>query len=218
MDLKESKTLINLNTAFVGESKARNKYTYFAQAARRDGQEKVARALESMAVNEMTHAKFWFELINGKPEDVLTNLKNVMQDELEEWMNMYPGFAKTAREEGFEDIAIMFEHVAAIEKSHEERFMKLFIEVKNEENQKESSPKAENIQPKNIQPENIKPENQRAGNPETGSTEVGYEKICMPPKKPEIGYRCQFCGATFRDRQDACPVCKAIGSFDHVEI
>lgn len=133
MDLKDTKTFENLKAALAGESIARNKYTYFAEAARRDGYEKVAKELEAMAVNEMTHARFWFECINGKPGDVLTNLKIAMQGELEEWNSMYPAFAKQAREEGLEEVAVMFDNVAAIEKTHEERFMKLFLEIKKAE-------------------------------------------------------------------------------------
>ncbi|KMZ54290.1 rubrerythrin family protein [Dorea sp. D27] len=185
MDLKDSKTYENLKTALSGESLARNKYTYFAQAARRDGHEHIAEELEAMAVNEMTHARFWFELIYGKPVDVLTNLQIAMKGEYDEWNSMYPEFAKKAREEGFEDIAVMFEHVASIEKSHEERFMKLFIEAKKSESSADQEPAAP------------------------------AEEV---PSAPEYGYRCVFCGAVFPNRPDVCSVCKAIGSFDHVEV
>lgn len=185
MDLKDTKTLANLKTALAGESMARNKYTYFAQAARRDGRDKVADEFEAMAVNEMTHAKFWFELVHGKPGDVFTNLKNAMAGELSEWKTMYPEFAQTAREEGFEDIAVMFENVASIEKNHEERFMKLFLDMKNADARKE------------------------------GSEAIAQE--AEPKKKSGVEYRCVFCGATFEDRLDVCPVCKAIGAFDLVK-
>lgn len=185
MDLKDSKTYENLKTALSGESLARNKYTYFAQAARRDGHEHIAEELEAMAVNEMTHARFWFELVFGRPGDVLANLQIAMKGEYDEWNSMYPEFAKKAREEGFEDIAVMFEHVASIEKSHEERFMKLFIEAK-------------------------KPESNERSKTVTTSEEA--------PPAPKYGYRCVFCGAVFPERPDVCSVCKAIGSFDHVEV
>lgn len=185
MELNESKTYENLKAALSGESLARNKYTYFADAARRDGHDHIAAELEAMAVNEMTHARFWFELIYGKPGDVLTNLQAAMKGEYDEWNRMYPEFAKKAREEGFEDIAVMFEHVASIEKSHEERFMKLFIEHK-----KSINDAAEETAP-----------------PEEDN-----------PAAPKYGYRCVFCGAVFPERPDVCSVCKAIGSFDHIEV
>lgn len=184
MELKDTQTFKNLKAALAGESMARNKYTYFSQAARHDGADKVADEFEAMAVNEMTHARFWFELVNGKPGDIFENLKNAMAGEMDEWKNMYPEFAKTAREEGFEEIAVMFENVAAIEKTHEERFMKLFLEMKN--------------------PDLVKADK--------GSVSSGGES----KKKPDEGYRCVFCGATYPDRLDVCPVCKAIGAFDHI--
>lgn len=187
MELKDTKTLANLKAALAGESMARNKYTYFAQAARQEGLDKVADEFEAMAVNEMTHAKFWFELVHGKPGDVFANLKSAMQGELDEWKSMYPEFAKTAREEGLDDIAVMFDNVASIEKSHEERFMKLFMELKSAEAKKEGN-----------------------------SNKAEKSEEAAPKKKAEDEYRCVFCGATFSDRLDVCPVCKAIGAFDLV--
>ncbi len=129
MELKNTKTAENLRAALAGESIARNKYTYFAQAARKNGDEKVAQAFEEMARNEMTHAKFWFELLFGKPESTRDCLMTAASGEYSEWSNMYPKFAQQAREEGLEDIAIMFEHVANIERSHENRFMTLLAEL-----------------------------------------------------------------------------------------
>lgn len=128
MDLKNTKTAENLQKALAGESIARNKYTYFAQAARLCGDAEAAEAFEQMAKNEMMHAKFWFEQLCGRPEDVQVCLTQAAQGEYSEWHDMYPDFARQAREEGFEDLAIMFEKVAAIERSHESRFMTLLAE------------------------------------------------------------------------------------------
>ena len=128
MDLKNTKTAENLQKALAGESIARNKYTYFAQAARLRSDAKAAEAFEQMAKNEMMHAKFWFEQLYGRPEDVQACLTQAAQGEYSEWHDMYPDFARQAREEGFEDLAIMFEKVAAIERSHESRFMTLLAE------------------------------------------------------------------------------------------
>ena len=128
MDLKNTKTAENLRKALAGESIARNKYTYFAQAARLCGDAEAAEAFEQMSKNEMMHAKFWFEQLYGRPEDVQACLTQAAQGEYSEWHDMYPDFARQAREEGFEDLAIMFEKVAAIERSHESRFMTLLAE------------------------------------------------------------------------------------------
>ena len=129
MDIKDTKTAENLRKALAGESIARNKYTYFAMAARDSGDEEIAAAFEQMANNEMTHAKFWFELLNGKPTDTRECLTQAAMGEYSEWHDMYPGFAAQAREEGLEEIAVMFEKVAAIERSHEGRFMTLLAKL-----------------------------------------------------------------------------------------
>lgn len=129
MELKNTKTAENLRAALAGESIARNKYTYYAMAARKNGDEKIAQAFEEMARNEMTHAKFWFELLNGKPTSTKDCLIAAASGEYSEWKTMYPQFAEQARAEGLEDIAIMFEHVANIERSHENRFMTLLAEL-----------------------------------------------------------------------------------------
>ena len=125
MEFSTSKTAENLQKALAGESIARNKYTYFAQTARANGHEEVAAAFEQMAKNEMMHAKFWFEQLYGKPEDTAKCIAQAAQGEYDEWHGMYPEFARQAREEGFEDLAVMFEKVAAIERSHENRFLAL---------------------------------------------------------------------------------------------
>lgn len=129
MSLENTKTAENLRAALAGESIARNKYTYFAQAARDCGNTAVAEAFEQMAKNEMMHAKFWFEQIYGKPSDITECLTQAAQGEYMEWHDMYPGFAQQAREDGLEELAVMFEKVAAIERSHENRFMTLLAEL-----------------------------------------------------------------------------------------
>lgn len=129
MELKNTKTGENLRQALAGESIARNKYTYFAQVARANGDEQIATAFEQMAKNEMMHAKFWFEQLFGKQTDTASCLMIAAKGEYQEWHSMYPEFAKQAREEGFESIAIMFEKVAAIEKTHESRFMTMLAEL-----------------------------------------------------------------------------------------
>ena len=127
-ELKGSKTEANLLTAFAGESQARNKYTYYASKARKDGYVQIANIFEETAANEKEHDKMWFKLLNGGIGDTLDNLKDAAAGENYEWTDMYAGFAKTAREEGFDQIANLFEGVAKIEKEHEERYLKL---VKN---------------------------------------------------------------------------------------
>ena len=129
MELKNTKTEENLRKALAGESIARNKYTYFAAAARACGNEEVAAAFEEMSRNEMTHAKFWFEQLYGKPTDTKECLIKAAHGEYEEWHGMYPAFAEQARADGLENLAIMFEHVAAIERSHENRFMTLLAQL-----------------------------------------------------------------------------------------
>ena len=130
MNLKGTETEKNLWTAFAGESQARNKYTYFASKAKKEGYEQIAAIFEETANNEKEHAKMWFKLLNGigsTPE----NLKAAAEGENYEWTDMYDGFAKTARKEGFEAIAKLFEGVAAIEKHHEERYRKLLKNVED---------------------------------------------------------------------------------------
>lgn len=124
MDLKGTKTEQNLRTAFAGESQARNKYTYFASVAKKEGYEQIAALFLETAENEKEHAKLWFKHL-GELGDTAANLKSAADGENAEWTDMYAGFAKTAREEGFEALAKQFEGVAAIEKRHEERYRKL---------------------------------------------------------------------------------------------
>ena len=127
-ELKGSKTEANLLTAFAGESQARNKYTYYASKAKKDGYVQIAAIFEETANNEKEHAKMWFKLLHGGIGDTVDNLKDAAAGENYEWTDMYAGFAKTAREEGFDHSADLFEGVAKIEKEHEERYLKL---VKN---------------------------------------------------------------------------------------
>ena len=130
MNLKESKTYQNLMTAFAGESQARNKYTYFASAAKKEGYEQIAAIFEETANNEKEHAKMWFKLLNdGAVPSTKENLKSAAEGENYEWTDMYDSFAKEAEEEGFTEIANKFRLVAAIEKSHEERYLKLLNNI-----------------------------------------------------------------------------------------
>ena len=124
-ELKGTKTGENLMEAFAGESQARNKYTYFASKARKDGYVQIANIFEETAANEKEHAKMWFKLLNGGIGPTLENLKAAAAGENYEWTDMYATFAKEAREEGLDDIAALFEGVAKIEKEHEERYLKL---------------------------------------------------------------------------------------------
>ncbi|MCI8334474.1 MAG: rubrerythrin family protein [Lachnospiraceae bacterium] len=129
-DLKGTKTEQNLMTAFAGESQARNKYTYFASKAKKDGYVQIAKIFEETADNEKEHAKMWFKLLEGgSVKDTASNLKAAAMGENYEWTDMYAGFAKEAKEEGFDEIAALFEGVAAIEKEHEERYRKLLEKV-----------------------------------------------------------------------------------------
>jgi len=131
-DLKGTKTEANLQEAFAGESMARNKYSYFASKARKEGYEQIAAFFEETAGNEKEHAKIWFKLLCGG--DVLATTDNLLaaaEGENEEWTQMYARMAKEAREEGFNDIAVLFEAVGAIEKEHEERYRRLLKSVED---------------------------------------------------------------------------------------
>lgn len=130
--LKGSKTEANLQYAFAGESQARNKYTYFASKARKEGYEQIAAIFEETAGNEKEHAKLWFKYLNGIGS-TMENLEAAAAGEHEEWTGMYAQFAKEAKEEGFTEIARQFAAVAVIEKRHEERYLKLLQNIKNNE-------------------------------------------------------------------------------------
>ena len=129
MELKGSKTEANLWAAFAGESQARNKYTYFASKAKKDGFVQIANIFEETAGNEKEHAKMWFKLATGGIGSTMENLKAAAEGENDEWTDMYPEFAKVAKEEGFTKIAHLFEAVAKIEKEHEERYRALLANV-----------------------------------------------------------------------------------------
>ena len=129
-ELKGTRTEKNLMEAFAGESQARNKYTYYASKARKDGYEQIARIFEETANNEKEHAKLWFKhLHGGEMPDTAANLLDAAQGENYEWTDMYDRMAKEAREEGFTAIAVQFEMVGRIEKSHEDRYRKLLSNV-----------------------------------------------------------------------------------------
>ncbi len=128
MELKGSRTEQNLRDAFAGESQARNKYTYFASKAKKEGYEQISKLFLETADNEKEHAKIWFKLLGGIGTTA-ENLLAAAEGENFEWTDMYARFAKEAREEGFEDIAKLFEGVGAIEKEHEERYRKLLSNV-----------------------------------------------------------------------------------------
>lgn len=133
MELKGSKTEQNLMTAFAGESQARNKYTYYASQAKKDGYEQIAAIFEETAGNEKEHAKLWFkQLHGGKVPSTKENLLDAANGENYEYTEMYKEFAMVARSEGFEDIAKLFEGVGEIERHHEERFLKLLKNVEDE--------------------------------------------------------------------------------------
>jgi len=133
MDIKGSKTQKNLEAAFAGESQARNKYTYYASKARKDGYEQIASLFEETAHNEKEHAKIWFKLLHdGAVPDTITNLNDAADGENYEWTDMYDKFAKEAREEGLDNIAFLFESVGKIEKEHEERYRKLLSNIENQ--------------------------------------------------------------------------------------
>ena len=132
MELKGTKTEANLMAAFAGESQARNKYDYYASQAKKDGYVQIASLFEETAKNEKEHAKIWFKLLKGgKVPETTVNLKDAADGENYEWTDMYATFAKEAREEGFESIAVLFDRVGAIEKEHEERYRKLLANIKD---------------------------------------------------------------------------------------
>ncbi|MBE6413563.1 MAG: rubrerythrin family protein [Verrucomicrobiaceae bacterium] len=132
MELKGSKTEKNLQTAFAGESQARNKYTYYASKAKKDGFVQIASLFEETANNEKEHAKIWFKLLHDGISSTAENLLDAAEGEKYEWTDMYATFAKEAKEEGFDHIAYLFEEVAKIEKAHEERYRKLLSNVKED--------------------------------------------------------------------------------------
>ena len=132
-NLKGTKTQANLQTAFAGESQARNKYTYYASKAKKEGYVQISNLFLETAANEKEHAKIWYKLLHDGIADTITNLEDAASGENFEWTEMYATFAKEAKEEGFDDIAFLFSAVAKIEKEHEERYRALLANVKNSE-------------------------------------------------------------------------------------
>lgn len=147
MELKGSKTESNLMAAFAGESQARNKYTFFASTAKKEGYQQIAAIFEETANNEKEHAKMWLKLLfGGNIKDSLNvdtkeALKLAAEGENYEWTDMYADFAKTAKEEGFDHIAFLFEEVGKIEKEHEDRYLKLLEDVRTETVFQKDAPK-----------------------------------------------------------------------------
>ena len=132
MELKGTKTEKNLQEAFAGESMARNKYTYFASKAKKDGYVQISKIFEETAANEKEHAEIWYKYLNGgKVSDTTVNLADAANGENFEWTDMYARMAREAREEGFDEIADKFEMVGAIEKEHEERYRKLLKNIED---------------------------------------------------------------------------------------
>ena len=131
MNLKGTKTEKNLMEAFAGESQARNKYTYYASKAKKEGYEQIAAFFLETADNEKEHAKIWFKLLHDGVGSTIENLKDAAEGENGEWTEMYARMEKEAREEGFNDIARLFKGVAAIEKEHEERYLALLKNIEN---------------------------------------------------------------------------------------
>lgn len=129
-ELKGTKTEANLQTAFAGESMAKNKYTYYASKAKKDGYEQIANLFLETAANEKEHAKIWFKLLHDGIADTVTNLEDAAAGENYEWTDMYAQFAKDAKEEGFDKIAYLFDAVGKIEKEHEKRYLELLKNVK----------------------------------------------------------------------------------------
>ncbi len=133
MELKGSKTEKNLMTAFAGESQARNKYTFYASKAKKEGYNQIAAIFEETAGNEKEHAELWFKkLHDGEVPDTIANLKDAAAGENYEWTEMYAEFAQTAKEEGFDKLAFLFEEVGQIEKEHEERYRALLANIEND--------------------------------------------------------------------------------------
>ena len=131
MELKGSKTEANLMTAFAGESQARNKYDYYASKAKKEGYEQIGTIFEATALNEKEHAKLWFKKLHeGDVPTTEANLLDAATGEHYEWTDMYAGFAKIAKEEGFNEIASLFEGVAKVESEHEKRYLKLLANIK----------------------------------------------------------------------------------------
>lgn len=180
----------NVVAAFIGESQARNKYTYFALQARAEGHDEIGELFEKMADNEREHAKIWFKIMNSGLGTTDSNLITAAQGENSEWKSMYPDFAKQARADGLEVLATMFEKVAAIENDHEKRFLEAYLAMNSANN------------PTKTTREPVKFSTENAAN--------------NAPEKT-MYFRCAFCGASSETRLDACFVCEAIGAYEPIK-
>lgn len=190
MDFKGSRTEQNLLAAFSGESMARNKYLFFAEKARQEHHPEVAELFEQMAQNEGVHGRLLYQRLKGVGSSS-ANLQEAIQGEYGEWSSMYPSFAQIAREEGFEDVGLLFDQISKIEKDHEFRFLAALAKLN------------------------------RAGGDKTAAPAVSAPKPAAPAAPQMVtvqGYRCMFCGATYESRPDVCHVCQAIGSFEPTTI
>lgn len=187
-DLKGTQSEENLKAAFAGESQARNRYTYYAKAARAAGDDEIADLFEKMAVNETFHAKIWFEFLY-ETGDSPFNLTEAIKGEHFEWTSMYPDFARQARKDGLEDLAAMFEKVAEIEQNHEKQFMMALVNLAKKE-KPGTAPK------------------QKAEAAPASPAKALTSKDVM---------RCQYCGYIHEGPGEApyvCPVCQALGAFE----
>ena len=191
MNFETSRTKQNLMAAFSGESMARNKYLFFADKAWKEGHDEVADLFEAMAKNEGVHGRLFYEKAVGIGSSN-ANLQEAIRGEYGEWSSMYPDFAKQAREEGYDDIAELFEGVAKVEKNHEYQFMATLAQLQSGGQQKPTAAPTASAAP-------AAPAAQQAPKP------VQAE-----------GYRCMFCGAIYDKRPDVCGLCHAIGSFEQV--
>lgn len=190
MDFKGSRTEQNLLAAFSGESMARNKYLFFAEKARQEHHPEVAELFEQMAQNEGVHGRLLYQRLKGVGSSS-ANLQEAIQGEYGEWSSMYPSFAQIAREEGFEDVGLLFDQISKIEKDHEFRFLAALAKLN------------------------------RAGGDKTAAPAASAPKPAAPAASQMVtvqGYRCMFCGATYESRPDVCHVCQAIGSFEPTTI
>ncbi len=146
MELKGTQSEKNIKAALMGESLARNKYTFFATAAKKEGHEEIAELFEKMALNESTHAKLLYTTLHGELPDSLSNLKDAASGENEEWTNMYPSFAETAKQEGLTELAELFQNIAKIEKDHERRFLEAMLHLMQKSRKTETTIKTEEKQ------------------------------------------------------------------------
>ncbi len=146
MELKGTQSEKNIKAALMGESLARNKYTFFAAAAKKEGHEEIAELFEKMALNESTHAKLLYTTLHGELPDSLSNLKDAASGENEEWTNMYPSFAETAKQEGLTELAELFQNIAKIEKDHERRFLEAMLHLMQKGRKTETTIKTEEKQ------------------------------------------------------------------------